>query len=138
MAIKDIREQAIALPFTINAYGGISYTTAQEKIWADRVKVAINTGITERLVNLNYGTKISSEIFSEQTVAEDTTRAEIQRIFETSLKLLTLNSIEITFDEITNETTAEVSYSIPDGRDNTLRVGTAVIIDGNLASEERY
>ena len=138
MAIKDIREKAMSLPFTISPYGGVAFTTSQEKIWADRVRVAINTGVTERLVNLNYGTTISSEVFSEQTLAEDTIRAEIQKVFETNLKLLTLNSIDITFNEITNETTAEVSYSIPDGRDSTLRVGTAVIINGNLASEERY
>lgn len=137
MAIKDIKEKAIALPFKIDTYGNIGYTVSQEKIWADRVKSAINTGLTERVNNLGFGTKISSEIFNTQSVAEETVRSEIQNVFSTYFKLLTLKSIETSFNEITNEITVEVSYTIPDGRDNTLQIGTAVIIDGYLSSEER-
>ncbi len=137
MAIKDIGEKAISLPFTIDGYGGIAATTSQEKIWADRVRVAINTGVTERVNNLRFGTNLSREVFNETSVVENALRAEIQTAFSVYLKLLTLNSVDITFNEIDNQVIAEVSYSIPDGRDNTLVVGTAVIFDGNLENEER-
>lgn len=137
MAIKDIGEKAISLPFTIDAYGMVLSTTSQEKIWADRLKVAINTGITERLINVNYGTKISSQIFTEQTVIKDVISTEIDSIFTKYFPLLTLISTDINFDEISNTTTVEVTYKIPDGKEANLVIGTAVIYDGTLANEER-
>lgn len=137
MAIKDISEKAISLPFKIDAYGGVSSTASQEKIWADRVKATINTGISERVMNVNFGTKISSEVFSEVTVIKDVIRFEITSMFTTYFPVLTLNAIDINFDEITHITTVELAYSIPDGKDSTLTIGTAVIINGTLSSEER-
>ena len=137
MSIKDISERAIALPFKITAYGLVSDTSSQDKIWADRVKAAINTRITERLVNVNYGTKISTEIFTEQSLISDLVNSEIRNAFTSNFPLLRIISIDTVFEQETNVTTVELVYELPSGQTSELIVGTTVIVDGLLNSEER-
>jgi hypothetical protein len=137
MANNNIEEFAISLPFYIDAYGSVAATSSQEKIWMDRVKIAINTSINERTINMALGTTISSEVFNSQDVASNTVIAEINRVFDSQFPLLRLNTVDVSFDESTSTCVAEIYFSIPDGRDASLIIGTAAMIDGNIISEDQ-
>ena len=129
-------EKTIALPFSINAYGGISVATDQSKIWADRVRSVIGTTIRERVMNPEIGTLISFSIFNTEESAESQIESEIGKAFSSQLRLLTLNDVVITHDEYTNLMTAEIVYSLPNNEVVSTVVGLALINGANPPYEE--
>ena len=119
-------EKALSLPFS---YGKVSVSTDQSKIWADRVRSVIGTTVRERVMRPTVGTLIPFSMFNSETSAVAQIEVEIQKAFTEQLKLLNLNSVNITVDEYTNVLNVEVIYALPNNEVVSTIVGL-VFIDG--------
>ena len=88
-------EVALTLPFTINAYGSVSTTTEQSKIWSDRVRFVIGTNLHERILDPQFGTLVPEAFMQTSDDAESMIIAEVERAFPEQLELLTLQSVDV-------------------------------------------
>jgi len=113
---------ALSLPFKIDAYGKVASTTDNSKIWADRVRSVIGTFLRERLMRPDFGTNIPFSAFNSQEDAENEIKSETSKAFLTQLPLLTLSSIETSFDEYTNIINVSITYDLP----NNVTVNTSI------------
>ena len=122
-------ETAISLPFTIDAYGKVTTTTDQSKIWSDRVKAVIGTNLRERLMNPDFGTLVPSAFMENADTASSLISTEVERAFTTQLDLLTFTSVDVTFDEYTGTTHVSILYDLPNNEQVNTTVAL-VAIDG--------
>lgn len=136
MNIK-VAEMAISLPFTVSTYGSVSTTTEQTKIWADRVRGAIGTMLGERVMRPNYGSKIPHEMFNLETETLKNLENEISDVFFRELPLLSLTSVEVSFDENENIISAEVVYALPNDQIVTTNVGVSSISGNSPITQEK-
>ena len=122
-------EKTLALPFAIDAYGRVSVTTEQSKIWADRVRSVLGTSLRERVMRPTFGTLIPYAIFEGAESAETEIKAEVERAFNGQLPLLNLQTTNVTFDTYTNIFNVEVIYGLPNNETVSTLIGL-VLIDG--------
>ena len=127
MAITPVNEYAIALPFSFDAFGGVSSATNQEKIWADRLRSAIGTALGERIMRSNYGTEIPLNSFQTVTEMEGVITREIERVFSSQFSRLTLVEVTPTFDPKTSTINVTVLYSLPNRDQASVSVGLVQI-----------
>jgi phage baseplate assembly protein W len=127
MADPRLTEIAVALPFSINEFGSVSFTSSQEKIWADRVRVAVGTGINERVMRPNYGVDVRAAVMSSTEEAEELIKQEVRRAFSRDLPLLLLESIETNFDVNTNAVNVEITYLLPNRDTDIVVLGFATL-----------
>jgi len=126
-------EYAISFPFTIDGYGNISKTSNQSEIWEARVKSAIGTAISERVMRSDYGTRIPELFFDTQDALDTGIRKEVTRVFASYLPLLTLNSVNVEYENLLFgkttgfATTATISYTLPNQTTTTTRVNVVTI-----------
>ena len=88
-------ESAIFLPFSINAYGNVSSTTSQSKVWADRVLSVIGTTIRERVMRPSFGTIIPYALFENSETASEEISAEVEKAFASQLTLLKIGRAHV-------------------------------------------
>lgn len=129
-------EIAISLPFTINAYGDVTSTSDQRKIWADRVRFVIGTNLEERILTPEFGTLVPSAFMETSESAEATIIAEVERAFPSQLDLLTLQSVDVSFDEYTSTTSVNITYSLPNGEVTSTVVAVTYIGGNNISVQE--
>jgi len=122
-------EYAISLPFSVDAYGKISSTTEQSKIWADRVRSVLGTTLRERLLRPTFGTLIPYALFNTETGAVSQVEAEVSKAFSQQLSLLSLQKVNVTVDQYTNVLTVEAIYGLPNNEVVSTVVGL-VLVDG--------
>jgi phage baseplate assembly protein W len=120
-------EYAISLPFTIDGYGNILKTSNQVEIWEARVKSAVGTAFGERVMRSNYGTKIPELFFDTQDALTAVVTKEITSVFANYLPILTLEGVYIAHDELNGETTADITYSLPNQTTTTTSVSVVTI-----------
>jgi phage baseplate assembly protein W len=125
------KEVAISLPFSIDSYGKISQTTDQAKIWSDRVRSVIGTGLRERVMRPILGTSIPSAVFDSQSNATDLIKQEVANSFAQQLGLLTLSEVNTSFDEYTGVMNVSITYDLPNAETAIVNIGLATIV-GNL------
>jgi phage baseplate assembly protein W len=125
-------ETAISFPFTLDDNGNVARTVDQNKIWADRVRIAIGTRVGERVMRTDFGSKIARGLFDTITSMETLVREDLSSVFATQFPILKLGEIETSFDETTNYLTVTVTYSLPNKTtiSSTAVVGT-VSLSGN-------
>jgi phage baseplate assembly protein W len=128
-------EVTLSLPFSINAYGEVTSTTDQRKIWADRVRFVIGTNLQERILNPDFGTLVPSAFMQTADDSIGLITAEVERAFPSFLELLTLNSVDVSFDEYTGTTNVNITYGLPNG-EVTNTVVAITYIGGNQISVE--
>ena len=130
----------MTLPFSISAYGSVSTTTSQEKIWADRVRTVIGTLIGERIMRPKFGSDIPVSLFennsNKESLLTDRLEDEIDNAFSKFLPLLSLDSVQISFDDFENVVTAEVIYSLPNDEQVSTNIGIATISSTSTNTEE--
>jgi phage baseplate assembly protein W len=136
MAITPINEYAISLPFSFNAFGGVTSATSQSKIWADRLRAALGTALGERLLRGNYGTEIPLTTFSTVSEMEEVILREVERVFTAQFPLLTLGEVTPTFDEKTSTINVQVLYQLPNQQDESVQIGLARISPDDPIVEE--
>lgn len=128
-------ERAMQLPFAISASGSISDTTDYSKIWDYRVRQALGTSLGERLLYSDYGMRIPDLTFSTMTLAKEIVTKEIQSVFMTYLQELSLDSVEVTFEEDSGTVNVAVTYVLPNNNLGNTVLGIAVVSGDNPISE---
>jgi len=137
MATTSKLESAVSLPFALDAYGNVKKTYDQSKIWADRVHTVIGTLKKERVMLPNFGTAMPGSLFETQSVTEETIKREVFTAFVNYLSQLTLDSVEVVFDEYNDAITAEITYSLPNQEQLMTTIGVATISGNKLIGEEQ-
>jgi phage baseplate assembly protein W len=123
------------LPFAISSSGSISDTTDYSKIWDYRVRQALGTSLGERLLYSDYGMRIPDLTFSTMTLAKEVVTKEIQSVFMTYLQELSLDSVEVTFEEDSGTVNVAVTYVLPNNNLGNTVLGIAVVSGDNPISE---
>jgi hypothetical protein len=116
--INKVSEVAVSLPFTISPYGTISATSDQSKIWADRVLSVLGTGIKERVMFPQFGSKLYDGLFSGSTSgvnsATDLIKNGIADSFDAFLPLLALEDVVTDFNTDSGALSVTILYTLPD------------------------
>lgn len=73
----------LAVPFAVDDFGGIAYTSDPVQQLTDHVTIIVGTQVNERLMRPTYGVGLNNHLFSdnddaEQAVLEDSIRTSIQ------------------------------------------------------------
>lgn len=120
-------EVAISLPFSIDPFGKVSQTTDQAKIWSDRVRSVIGTGLQERVMRPSLGTAIPSAVFDSQDNASALIEKEVESAFSTQLPLLKLQGVDSSFDQYTGIMSVSIVYDLPNRQQANVNIGLATI-----------
>jgi len=128
-------EVALKLPLSLSN-GNLVLATTQNEIWADRVRIALGTRISERVMRPNYGTKIGASLFDTISSTTDVVTKEVSRVFHEQFPLLEITSIDPIFDENVNSLTVTVVYLLPNKEQATTEVGIVTVSDTNAPFEE--
>ena len=129
-------EITLTLPFSIDPYGNVSTTTEQSKIWADRVRFVLGTNLRERILDPEFGTLIPSAFMQTADDASTLIENEVERAFQTQLELLTLDKVDVSFDEYTGTTNVSVVYGLPNGEVVNTVVAVTYINGNNISVQE--
>jgi len=125
MADIRVSETTVSLPFTINEFGNVASSSSQEKIWADRVRVAIGTTVGERVMRPGFGTEIPTLVLGDADRAIEQIKDQVRLAFTRDLSLLELSSTEVAFDEQSGALKVEIIYSLPNQQVQTVTMGFA-------------
>ena len=136
MAIRQIRELSMSLPFRVDEYGTIAATVDQSKIWADRVRAVIGTALGERVYRPEFGCVAATSVFETEEETEALLLSEIRNAFLDYLPLCLLEDVTVSIDEQTRIVQAEVTYTPPNSNATTLQVGVATINGDQPISED--
>ena len=130
-------EEALLLPFSLNPQTGkIVTTTDQNVIWSNRVRIAIETSLGERVMRPTYGTKVPNALFNTIDAFEEEIKREVNKVFVDQLPLLTLVNISTTHDAGLNRLAVEITYQLPNKNELTTKAGVMVVSDINPPFEE--
>lgn len=135
MSRNKVSEYAISLPFKIDDFGNVATATSQSKIWADRVRSVIGTAVGERVMRVNYGTKIPVNFFENVGFVAENIKEEVSQAFINSLPELELEETIVVIDEALGTVNAEVKYLLPNKDQTAITIGIARI-NPNLPLEE--
>ncbi|CAB4128747.1 GpW/Gp25/anti-adapter protein IraD [uncultured Caudovirales phage] len=130
-------ETTLTFPFALDPNtGSIMSTSSQEVIWHNRVRMAMETRLGERVMRPTYGTEISQSVFNTITSMEETLKKETNKLFVYQFPLLELVSVKTLHDVKENRLSAEVTYRLPNNTSQTTQVGVIVVSDVNPPYEE--
>lgn len=130
-------EVALVLPLTLDPSTGSLVSTAdQATIWANRVRMVIETILGERVMRPDFGTKIPSDLFNTVSSMEEAIQLEVSRAFVEHLPLLELGVITLTHDEKANRMNAEITYKLPNKLESTIKAGVMTVSATNPPYEE--
>ena len=129
-------EIAISIPFSINAYGNVSVTTDQSKIWSDRVRMTIGTNLEERILDPQFGTLVPTAVMQTADDAKALIIAEVERAFTMQLELLSLQEVTVDFDDYTSTTNVNIIYGLPNGEVTDTTVAVTYIGGNNISVQE--
>jgi len=131
-----IQPLAISMPFTIDRFGGIATTTDQRKIWGDRVRSAVGTAVTQRVMRPTYGTAIPQMLFDSVDAVTAALEAEINTVFANHLSALIFEEANINYDDKQNVISLDVRYRLPDGDEELVTLGVASLNGNQIIREE--
>ena len=123
------KEIAISLPFKIDAFGNVGSTKSQEKIWQDRVLSVIGTSLRERVMRPSFGTIIPYALFDSVDDVPSEVELEVSKAFNEQLRILNLQSVDVTYDDYTNVMNVTITYDLPNNETISTNIGL-VKIDG--------
>jgi len=136
MRLSRVSEYVISLPFKIDDFGNVATATSQNKVWADRVRSAIGTGLGERVMKANYGTKIPVNFFENVQLVSESIKEEVNQAFLKSLPELELNETIVVIEESLGIVNAEINYSLPNREQTAITIGIARINPNRPLEEE--
>ena len=129
-------EIAISLPFSLDAYGRITSTESQQKIFSDRVLSVIGTNLKERVMLVEFGTKITSYLYGSIEKAISSIPAEIEQAFAKFLPTLTYSNTNVIYDEQTGTLLLDIIYELPNGETNSTTLEIVAIASKNPPVQE--
>ena len=136
MARNKVSEYAISLPFKIDDFGNVATATSQSKIWADRVRSVIGTGVGERVMRVSFGTQIPVNFFENVEFVAENIKEEVNQAFINSLPELELEETIVVIDEALGTVNAEVKYLLPNKDQTAITIGIARINPDQPLEEE--
>ena len=120
--------KAISLPFSIDSSGGIGSTTSIEKIWNDRVILAVMTRTGERVMNPTYGGEAGLTVFQNVNDAMTIIRQSVSVVFSRWLRALSLGSVRGYIDPYDGYLIIEVNYKINESdNEQSVTIKTAIL-----------
>ena len=129
-------EVVLTLPFSINAYGSVATSTDQRKVWSDRVRFTIGTNLRERILDPEFGTLVPEAFMQTSEDAATLIISEVERAFPLQLPSLTLQSVDVSFDEYTSTTNVTITYGLPNEEVVDTVIGISYIGGNNLSLQE--
>ncbi len=129
-------ETALTLPFSLDAYGRVSSTESQQKIFADRVLSVIGTNLKERVMLPAFGTSITSYLYGSIEKAISAIPDEIALAFEKFLPALTYSNTNITYDEQTGTLLLDIIYELPNNETTSTILEIVAIASKNPPVQE--
>lgn len=130
-------EEALLLPFSLNPQTGkIETTFDQNVIWSNRVRIAVETSVGERVMRPTYGTKIPDSLFNSVSGFEEVVNREVNKVFVDQLPLLTLVDVKTVHDRKLNKLSIDITYQLPNKNELTTKAGVMVVSDINPPYEE--
>ena len=129
-------EIAISLPMSLDAYGRISSTQSQQKIFADRVLSVIGTNLRERVMLVAFGTNITSYIYGSIERAISAIPDEISLAFEKFLPALTYSNANVIYDNQTGTLLIDIIYELPNGEETSTILEIVAIASKNPPVQE--
>jgi len=129
-------EIAISLPFSLDAYGRITSTESQQKIFSDRVLSVIGTNLKERVMLVEFGTKITSYLYGSIEKAISSIPGEIEQAFAKFLPTLTYSNTNVIYDEQTGTLLLDIIYELPNGETNSTTLEIVAIASKNPPVQE--
>ena len=136
MSIRPVSEIAISLPFSISQYGKVASTQSQEKIWADRVRSAIGTMTTERIMRPDFGSTIPMDVFSQYDASVPLIKDTVRSVFAQFLSLLTLDQVNVSLGDDYSTISIEVVYSLPNQKGSTSHTAFLNLNGTNPSTQE--
>jgi phage baseplate assembly protein W len=130
-------QRAISLPFSLSESYGISFTTNQNKIYKDRVFLAVMTGLNERVMRSNYGTQVKTAIFENEAIAIPIVDATVREAFSQWLPSLVLQDLYIELDLNTMHLNITINYKLPNETTDEININTGTftrsgdLLEGN-------
>ena len=129
-------EIAMSLPFSLDAYGRITATESQQKIFADRVLSVIGTNLKERVMLVEFGTKVTSYLYGSIEKAISAIPEEIEQAFAKFLPSLTYSNTNVIYDEQTGTLLLDIIYELPNGETTSTILEIVAIASKNPPVQE--
>lgn len=118
---------AISIPFRFNEFGQVDATTDIRKIYQDRVLLTLLTRLGERVMRPNFGSLVGDALFENETTASEIVLSSIGTTFNTWLTDLSLIEATPFFDRNTGFMEVQVTYGLPSGESDTVKLKTAIL-----------
>lgn len=120
-------ERAITMPFALDNAGGIAYTESLEKIWQDRVLLAVMTNLGDRVMRPTFGGTIGAALFENVNDAIILIRQSVQVTFGKWLDQLTLLSVAGSIGS-DNYLIIEIFYNLKNSsQEQSVTIKTAIL-----------
>lgn len=107
-------DRAIALPFSFNSAGEISYSDDEKKIIQDRIVLAVMTRPGERVMRPSFGSAIYNTLFEDEAAAIDIANQAVSACFAENFPYLEL--IEVLPDLSVDDGTLELTIRYKKGQ----------------------
>lgn len=125
----------IDLPFSFSNGRVESVPDNDPKVWKNKILSLLSTGTNERIWYHNYGANLSNLLFeSGNTVIEDI-KISLAEVFASWLPELTLDKITTEFDEQVGSITVNISYMLPYGASDSVKISTASLTNAGQTIE---
>lgn len=126
----------IDLPFELSTYGKIGTIPDNDpKSWKNKILSLLSTGIDERVWYHNYGANLNSIVFETSYSAIEDARIALSEMFASWLPELELLEVNAGFDESVGSVTVSVSYKLPSGASDSVKISTASLTDSGETIE---
>jgi len=133
-----IKKYVISLPFNLTQYGKADVIEDNDpQVYRDKIRTLLSTGTNERIWYHNYGANLSDLLFEPYSVAVEDARYAINQVFASWVPEVTLLDVAASFDERTGAVMLDLTYKIPSGDVDTVKVSTeSLTISGG--TPDRY
>jgi phage baseplate assembly protein W len=120
--------RAIALPFSFNSTGAVSYTQDEKKIWQDRVILVLMTRFEERVMRPTFGSEVANSIFENEEAASAAINKTVATSFSQWLPQLQLIKVDTYSDPTDGYLIVEVVYRYnPRENEQRVKLKTAIL-----------
>lgn len=126
----------IDLPFDISTKGRIATVPDNDaKAWKNKILSLLSTGTNERIWYHNYGANLGSLVFETSYTAVEDARIALAEVFASWLPELELLEVNAGFDEAFGSVTVSVSYRLPSGASDSVKISTASLTNAGETIE---
>ena len=116
----------IDLPFDLSTYGRINKVPDNDaRAWKNKILSLLSTGTNERIWYHNYGANLGSLVFETSYAAVEDARIALAEVFASWLPELELLEVNAGFDDSVGSVTISVSYKLPSGAADSVKISTA-------------